>query len=285
MTQLLIALILQASTLGVTAPQENAPAKSDETEKSSQVATGPLRVELAAMFEGRYWYEDPSREGARESEMRLQFRVAGEKVAKISRHGNPVITEMVDSTGKELIDPDEITDEQREETRLVTVPAERMREDGLLLVARADAAAREAKSIKKIRGTIRALIADDYEEITIANPKQYTGKLIEHPRLSELGIEVRVVSKDELDEAAPLAMFILEFKTKKENVRDVAFYDAWMKPLRSRERPLRTQAGKEFMGYALIGRDIGDDFQLVLQVFPQVEDVRIPIELNDVPLP
>lgn len=246
---------------------------------------GPLRGEIDALRDSRFWFMD-SQPNNPKSDLQMRLRIRGERVDQIARSGNVILDEAVDDTGKALFSKT-YTQEERDSTRPVTVPADRLRSSGWQLSIGLDSPTRAAKSVK-LRGSVRLVLAKDREDITVDNPLQYVGKTIENPRLRELGVEVRVLPPSDVqEEAEPLPpgnkLMVFQYVKGAERVQGVTFYDANMKALRGRERPLQTKAGEAVVGQQLTA-DLSADCQAVFQVFPQVEDLRLPLQL-DVPLP
>jgi len=246
---------------------------------------GPWRGEVVALFDARYWYAEQDR-GGRESRLQMQVRVAGERVAEVVRYGNVVFDEAVDDTGQALLAPDAYTEQERTETRLIRWPVDRLRNEGLRLPASVGSPNRTARTLT-LRGSVRLIVAAEQVEITVDNPLQFAGKIIDHPRLRELGIEVRMVTPEELGSGAqPISREpALEFVKGEEQIHSVSFHDAWMRPIRHRERPTQTTEGKAVIAYGLPGGKLDEDSQLVLKVFPKIEDVRVPINIDALRLP
>ena len=246
---------------------------------------GPLRIDISAMREIRLKYLDSAERSAAESNFAIQVRVQGERLKEVSRHGSFILTEIVDDTGQSLIDPKADSEEDKTTTRRLTVPPERLREAGLQLVARAKMAPRESRLLKKVRGTIHLILADKAEKYTILNPLQYADKTIDDARLKALGVEVRLVPAGEFEQPVPEGCIVLHFKTKPEYIQGVTFYDGWMRPLAARERQLTTTSGQQCTGYCFQGNALDNEMQLVLEVYSKVEDIQLPLEADNVPLP
>ncbi len=246
---------------------------------------GPLAVAVVAIFDARYWFEH-TRTGTRESEMRMQIRISGEDIKKIVRAGEVIFTEVVDDTGKSLVDPQSYTEEQKTQTRPVNAAPERLREQGLMTGTRFGSPARGAKTVKLV-GSVRVVKAADREEVTIDNPLQYVGQTIENPRLKELGIEVKVVPVAELPGSPPPAdqMIALQYLRGDQQIAGIKLLDGWMKPVRYRERPMNTMSGDPVAAYLAQGSALDENTQLVLEVFPHVEETEVKINLDAVRLP
>lgn len=283
---LCLLLAFQPAAAKTPAGQPTAPAQEPETKPAPVYDVGPLRAEVTAMYDARYWYADAP-PGARKSELRMQLRIVGEGITRMARVGNVIFTEAVDDTGKALVGPDTYTEQQKTETRPFHFPAERIRSSGILLGARVDSPNRDARTVK-LRGSVRLILASDPEEITIDNPLQFMGKILENDRLKELGVQVRVVDPAELEgESLPPAerLFVLEYLTDEAHIAKVTLHDAWMKPIRARQRRLKTKDGKSVVGFTLSGGTIDENCQLVLSVYPKIEDKQVPIEVDALKLP
>ena len=284
MWSLCLLLALQPAPAGAVQPTP-VPQPAQEAEAAPRYDLGPLHGEVIAMFDARYWYSEDM-PGSRQSELRMQMRMSGEGIVKAARVGNVVFDEAVDDTGRALITAETYTDEERTETRALNVGAERLRSTGLMLGARMDAPSRDAKTVK-LRGSVRVILASGSEEITIDNPLQYVGKDIENDRLKELGIQIRVLAPDVLAGDTPPSgqILVLQYVQGDQQIHRVELHDAWMKPMRHRERPMKTKDGEDVIGCAVQGGTVDDKTQLVLNVFQTIDDQRIPIVIDALKLP
>jgi len=247
---------------------------------------GPLRAELIAMREIRFTATDPEMASRLRSELGMQFRVRGERIAQIVKQGNLIFTDLVDDTGESLLDPNTYSEADKTSTRIVMVPPERLRTDGLIVTTRNKPSARGAKVLAKVLGSIRLILADQPEKYTLVNPLQFYGKTIEDPRLKQLGIEIELVPLDQIDNPPPGNRgIIFRYKAKGEHIQRASFVDGAMKPIAARETTITTKAGDPCPMYYFEGTAFNDEMQLVLEVHPQVDDVRVPVELDNVNLP
>jgi hypothetical protein len=269
---------------GVTHVPPAPPATQPMDELAVTYDQGPLRSEVLAMFDARYFFLEKT-PGARESELRMQVRFAGSGIENTVRVGNIIFTEATDDTGRALITPETYTDEQKTEMRPFNYPPERLKSSGLLLQAKLDSPARAARTMR-LRGSLRVVMAPEKLEISIDNPLQYVGKIIPNEKLKEIGLEVRVVPAEELsEEQSQPNQLVLQIAKGDEKVQEVAFYDGYMKQMRPRERTLKTNSGESVKAYSITSGTLDENTQMVLRVFPKTEDVSIPIELDSVPLP
>jgi hypothetical protein len=269
-----------------------APGQAGVGEDEAEVAPavrydeGPLRGAVVALYDARFWFAE-GMPGGRESSLQMRVRVWGEKITGVVRYGMVIFDEAADDTGKSLVGPETYTEEERTQMRPANQPAEFLREHGLILAARVDTPNRAAQTVK-LRGSARLILAPEQEEITIDNPLQYLGKTLDHKRLTELGIEVRLVPAEEIADTAPPPterMPILEYVKGRDRVNKVSFHDAEMKERRHRERPMKTKDDKAVVGYAIVSGALDENSQLVLQVFPEIEEVRVPVEAEALKLP
>ena len=247
---------------------------------------GPMKATLVAMREVRLvMLEGEARPGF-ESDLRMQFRISGDKLNEISRFGNFILTELVDDTGQSLLTDTTYSEADKTMTRPNTIPPERLRESGLLLTTRTGPAARGAKTLKRIRGYVNLVLASSTESVTIVNPQQYYGKIIESPELQELGIQIRVVPVDEFQPPLPENRTIaLEYVGNPANIREATFVDGWMRPVRAPERKAKTKAGVECSVFTIDPSALNNELQLVLQVHPKVEETKVEYAGDDIPLP
>jgi len=288
MWQVCLFVLMQAAGGGAAqGVQEKQPVTTAPT-TAPTYDQGPLRCEPIAVFDARYWYRD-EQQGPRGSELQMRFRVSGERIAEIVRFGNVILTEAVDDAGKSLIGPNTYTEEERTSTRPLTMAGERLRSMGLLLPCRLETPSRAAKSLK-LHGTVRLVLAKEREQVTIDNPLQYVGKPLENEKLQALKVSLRLLSSEDIapeEEGLPAAnqMLIIQYLGGQDRVHSATPHDAYMKPLRSRERPLKLKGGGAAVGYIVAGGEINQDCQLVLEVFPTIEDARLPIEFDRLELP
>jgi hypothetical protein len=248
---------------------------------------GPLRVEVVALMEARMKNLDPQPGTPRDSEMRIQFRVQGVGVDKIVRFGNIILEEVVDDTGRALLRPDQYTESDRTALRPMAAPPERLREAGLLMMGRTEAASRNARTLKTLRGTVRIVLAERApEQVTIDSIVTKVGPL-EDTRLAAAGVQLRVLPADELETAptAPNKAFLLQYVAGRSAVKGATFYDASLRQIRARESETRTRSGETVFQYLIDEKLWSPDTQLVLEVYPQVEEKSIAIDLTDFELP
>ena len=274
-------LLLQQADPSVTVQAETPQATTAPTTQE-----GPMRVELVGIQEMREAYLGPKVERPSRSQLTLGMVMAGARLKEVVKVGNVIFTEVVDETGKSLIGPDTYDEKKRTSLGPVQVTPEVIMRGGIRLVSKLESAARNAATIAKMKGTVRVLYATDMEEITIVNPRQLLGTIIVHPRLKELGIEIRVMPAGDPRSVPPRDMFIsLQFLTKEDHVRGVEFCDAWMKPMLTRPRPMKTNADEDCMVYQVSRGKLDVDSQMVIQLYPELEETEIEVEFNDVPLP
>jgi len=285
--------MLQVSVLLLTLvalPPQGQPQTASGDEQKLEMKSydeGSMRCEPVAVFDARYWYleEQP---GVHPSELQMRWRISGFRMPKIARYGQIILTEAVTDTGQVLFDPNSYTEEQRTQTSPPNLPPNRLKYTGVLLPMRLDSPSREAKSLR-LRGSVRVILAEESEEITIDNPRQYVGQNLKHDRLAELGIEVRVVPREELEGPAASAsigkQIALEFVKGEEHIKSVDFYNGWMRAIQVRDRNVNTTTGVQAKAYNFGADWLTDQCQLVLTVFPEIEEKTLPIEYDALELP
>lgn len=258
------------------APEPEGP-KVDYTE-------GPLRIEVVAMREGRLLYlDDPNRSEA-ESQFAMQVRVRGDKLLSITRFSNLLLEEVVDETGREMFDPNSLGEQDRTMHPL-SLPPERLRETGLLLVVRAKVAARKAQQLRTVRGTVNLVLAEQSEKITIPNPLQYVGTTLVDPRLEELGLRIRVLPATDLKQQPHGQCVVLDYGDKAGNVKEALLFDGMMRQLPAAERRVPTNDDRTVSAFCFESATPMEEVQLVLTVHPKVEELKLPLDAKDVPLP
>jgi len=267
-------------------PSVAVQAETPQVTTAPTTQEGPMRVKLVGIQETRETYLDPKAERPNRSRLRLGMLMAGARLKEVVKLGNVIFTEVIDETGKSLIGPDTYDEEKRTTMRPAEVTPDVIQRGGLQLVSDLQPANRQAATIAKMKGTVRVLYATQMEEITIVNPRQLMGTIIVHPRLTELGIEIRVMPAGDPRGVPPRDMFItLQFLTKENHISGVEFHDAWMKPMLTRPRTMKTNAGENCIVYQVSRGKLDVDSQMVIQVYPELEETQIEVEFNDVPLP
>lgn len=246
---------------------------------------GPLRLEITGMSESRVWVLNPQT-GMPRSELLLQLRLVGERVPDVVRAGRVIFTEAVDDSGQALLRPDSYTEAERTETFRVRSNPDVLRERGLAMNTRLDATSRSAKSLRTLKGGLRVIMASTSEDVAIPNPRQWEGKVVEHPRLKELGIELKVLAAGN-PSSVPHTLGTITLATSKnqEYVKGIEFFDAWMARMRASARNAQSNEGEPVVVYQLGDQQLTENSQMIIQVFPKIEDVRVPIELENVALP
>jgi len=267
-------------------PSVTVQAETPQVTTAPTTQEGPMRVELMGLREIREAYLSPRAERPARSRLQLGMVMAGARLKEVVKVGNVIFTEVVDETGKSLIGPDTYDEKKRTSLGPVQVTLEVIMRGGLRLVSDLEPANRKAATIAKMKGTLRVLYATEMEEITIVDPRELMGTIIVHPRLKELGIEIRVMPAGDPRTVPPRGTFIsLQFLTKEDHIRGVEFCDAWMKPMLTRPRTMKTNADEDCMVYQVSRGKLDVDSQMVIQLYPVLEEAQIPVEFNDVPLP
>jgi hypothetical protein len=262
-----------------------APQSAEEVEMSTYI-DGPWRAEILAMREVRLrLLQDIKLPPGIESDLRMQIRIAGADLTKVVSFGNLILTEVVDDTGKSLVDENTYSEQEKTTMRSMMIPPERLKETGLLLTTRNKEAARGAAKLSRVKGAVRLLLAENAESCTIVNPEQFKGQRLEHPRLQALDVEVRVAPHEDFEQAPPPQCVILQIKSKPEQIKAVQFYNGWMQRLPYRERRLVDRNGAECKAYCFQSEVINDELQLVLEVYPEIEEISVRLNETDVELP
>jgi hypothetical protein len=277
------------SLLLLLVPQIIAP--PDEPTTSPAAAplynTGPLRVELMGVREIRFWSSDPVLAARMESDLQMRLRIQGERVDEIVRTGSVLLTEVVDDTGKALIDETTYKDIDTKTTHTITITPDRLRDSGLLMSARTKPSARGARTLKVLHGTIRVILAKDKEKFTVVNPFHYYGQTLVDPRLAALGIEIEVLPADQLENAPAMERgIIFHYKTKREHVFNAAFCDGWMRPVPTRDSWInKKDTAEPCQAFFFEPSAFNDELQVVFEIHPQIEDRQLPIQIDDFALP
>ena len=255
--------------------------------KGMTLPTGPMRVEPWSITETRNYYKsDPPPTGVN-STLSLRTKLTGDRLVYLAGRGEMIIEEMVDDTGKVLLSINDVP--AKELTAVYPLRAgKRMLQAGYTaLNVNAQASARGATKLKSVKGYLNVVYAKQTEEIVIDNPLRFVGGLIEHPKLQEIGIKIKVLDPEA--KARPTSgkpTLGLQFLDNSDKyIRKMDFYDAWLKPLYARERPMETPEGEAFTLYSAMAGKFDADTQLVIRYYPKIEEEKIPFEFTDLELP
>lgn len=286
---LMLPLLLCLSQSATTAlnPQDLAKGQ-DPTVPAPKYDTGPLRVELLGMAEMRVKMLETIAGGPKESDLRMQFRVQGEGIEKIVRIGNLIFTELVDESGKSLIDENSYTENDKTSLRPVTLPADRLKSGALQIPARLPKVAdRKASSLKKVRGGVKVILGGLSEQITVDQPLKFKGKAIDLPRIKEIGVEVQVISAENVASppTPPDRAFVLQIKTKKENIKSITWFDGSMRPIRPREVQVTLTNNEQASAYIFEPNQLNDELQMTLDIYPTIEEKTLNVAIDDFQLP
>lgn len=268
------------------APAQEQPTTQPQPEPP-KFDQGPLRLELMALQEMRRWADDPNIAQRMPVGMQLTFRLQGDRIGELVRYGNLIFTELVDSTGKVLKDPNDYTAIDRQVTRQTPYPPDRLRENGIIVPARVDATARGATQLKAARGNVRVILATEKVKVTVLNPFQYYGKALEHPRLKELGVEIEIIPLDQVQNLPPNERGLaLRYKQGGDKVQSASFYDGRMMPVMAHPNWMTDAAGQPVELYHLESpAHLTDELQMVFEVHPKIEELTLPVNLENLDLP
>ena len=156
----------------------------------------------------------------------------------------------------------------------------------MMVIGNVSASARDAKTITTGRGKVKVILATEFEEVTIENPLRFRDNVIEHPRLLELGVEISVLPPgDPANIPANEQYMVVQFKRGFMRIRNLKFYDGWMREVRSRGSVGKTIAGEECFVYQILNGRLTEDAHLVINVYPKIEVYQLPIVLDGEALP
>lgn len=260
----------------------------EEAEEEIQLPTGPMRIEPYAVSESRVRYREGAAEAAASSKLRLQVTLTGERLKDIVGLGHLVIEEAIDDTGAVLAAPENIQKRDRSATSPVRITKRVLKRGFVTSMAELPAPAREARKLAKVTGWINVVYGDGTENILVDNPLQYLGGYLKHPRLEELGMNIRVIEPgDEVDEQREGQGVALQFERCAKQVRNTEFFDAWLKPMYPRARRVETPDGEDYMYYGVMPgvAKVDADTQMILTVWPEIEEERIRFSFENIELP
>lgn len=248
--------------------------------------TGPMRIEPLMIRENRVSYQGELPERPVESFFRIQVRVTGERFPEIVGIGPLIVDEMIDDRGTVLVAPEDVKPEDWTGATPITLTRNVIARGFVIRAADVKPPGRDAHQLRKISGGVEVMYARKTEEIMIDDPLQYLDKYLEHPRLEELGIKIWMVRPgEEIDVRRHGRGIGLRFDQGSKRIRRVEFYDAWMKPLYTRDQRMETSDGEEYMYYGSMVGPMDADTQMLLKVFPEIEEERIRFTFENVELP
>ena len=260
-------------------------------EPTSQAVGDPaesgLRIELLTINETRRAYRvpPPNPEMPTNSTAQIMLTIEGPRVPEIFRYGSPVFEIVVDDTGQSMMEGVTYRDEIREATRFPNA-RQKSGQVPVMVIGNLSASARGAKTIKTGRGTVKVVLATESEEVTIENPLRFRGKIIEHPRLLELGVEISVLPRGDPENIPVNEQYlVVQFKRGFMRIKNLKFYDGWMRETRSRGSVGKTVAGEECFIYQILNGRLTEDAHLVVNVYPKIEVYQLPIVLDGEALP
>lgn len=255
--------------------------------KDMKLPEGPMRVEPWAFMETRNYYKDDPPTGGVKSTLVFRTKLVGERLVYLAGRGEMIIEEMIDETGKTLLTTADFN--PKELTKIYPLRAgKRMIQAGYAaLQATGEAASRNARTLRTAKGYVNVVYAKRTEEILIDNPLQYVGGFLEHPKLKEIGLKIKVIDADgkfkETGSAPGLGLQFMDDCQK--YIRMIDFYDAWLKPMYARERPMETPEGEEYVLYVSMVGKMDADTQLAIKYYPEIEEERVRFEFNELELP
>ena len=263
-----------------------APARMEGPPEPIKPPPGPMRVEPFNIIETRIRNLRNGGTLASRSNLRFQVLITGERLGEVVGLGNLIIEYMADDTGQVLASLDDYPESEREATSPIRI-SKRMLKRGLVQrVSEAKLPSRKATKLTEVRGWVNLVYATETEEIMIDNPLQYLGGYIEHPRLAELGLKIEVVKPDEnIVKRAQRKGIALRFSDNLKHVRKVEFFDAWLKPLYPRQHNINPENGKPYIFYEPMVGQIDTDTQMLLTIYPKIEEQKLRFEFKDIELP
>lgn len=249
--------------------------------------SGPMRVELAAVYESRIRDILPGPQKPPQSAMRILLRLSGARSPELIRLGTPILDVAEDETGASLIEEGAFTEKMRESTRPVRIDARFKKLGFVPLQVDIMASTRPAQKLAKIEGFLNAVYGGETHEVEITDPLRFAGGYIEHPKLDAVGIKIRVLEMGKeaaMDSVLPGIGYRIEGDANK--LRQMTFYDAWFAQVQTRARDGRDFNGEPFR-YAEFGggAQCDADTQLVIRLYDNVEEARIDFSFTDVELP
>lgn len=279
---LLVALALQPS-VSPTVPQP-APTLEERMAQSEHFAGEP-RLALLVLWEQRFNFLEEITAQPPNSELQLRARVAGSMLKNLVRYGNLVIEKAVDNSGKSLINTEVQDDAYRSDMRQSPDKGS-MVNNGLVVPGRLLASGRTATKLSEFEATLTVFSGEGDEAIVVVDPVASMNSTIEHPRLSELGIEIFVMPEGDDPEGTSFGRLSFRIVKGYEMIRDIEFVGEWLQPISSqRSRDTLDSDGTRILSFRP-GRTAFDrSTQMILNVVPDIQKDVIRLNLSDIELP
>jgi len=251
-----------------------------------ELPTGPMRIEPFSISEERIIFLGEAPKEHAQPSLRIQVKLTGERFADIVGIGHLVIDKIIDDTGADLSNPEGIQPRDLSATSPVRMTPRLLARGTIVRGATVKAPTRDARKIKSVTGWVNMVYGKETEDILIDNPLQYKGGLIKHPRLEELGMKIKVVEPgEEIQQKRDGRGIGLQFVRCAKQVRNTEFFDAWMKPIYPRARRVQDAEGNDYMYYGIVVGELDEDAQMLLTVFPNIEEQRLPFSAENLDLP
>ncbi len=275
----MLMFLLTGALIALMQTQPTDVGPSQVTQPEQPKFEGPMRVEPVAVMESRLWLKDGDRSDR--SRLAVQCRVTGERLTNVVKMGRLIFEELKDDTGAVLISGDDLNEAQRERMRDMQITPQILQAGGVLLAANAELPARAATKLIG-SGYVQVAYSSAVEEIMIDNPLRFAGGTIDHPRLTELGVKIRVPKAgDEIDLPKGDKSLPLDILEGQEKLESVQLYDAWFRLLKTRPKQIKDKNDKPVAVYdVLAGADISEDTQLVLRLYANVETDKVTFKFE-----
>lgn len=220
----------------------------------------------------------------RRSQFQLITRLEGSAIPDVTRLSYPVFIEYRTDMNEHLVDYT-----KRAGREDITHPYERpdmiRQSEYIDLPLDVDMLpGREATKLARVAGYVWVVLGGAVEPVWIPHAKRLEGGYLEHPRLEELGIRIRMLTADEAPEIADGRSYALVIEAGQEHVRNIAAFDPWLRNTRVQPQQVRRE-GVTYTVFRLFDQPFTDDWELGVYVFPNPEKLRIPFEFHDVELP
>lgn len=248
---------------------------------------GPMGIDLLVIYEQRFSFRETLPGNIPTNEVQMRFRLRGERIDQLVRYGNLSFDEAVDSTGKSLIREQDNTDEFRTFLRRANTNPQGLVANGLPMPARLIAPNRAATTFRTLKGSVRIVRAEGREAIVVVDPMSMVGKKIEHPRLEQLGIELEILpAGNPTGFKDPSRAMAIKQGKGSEKIDRILFCDEWLRAVGTRPPSERlSNEGEPCVVYQATREPFDDNTQMVIEVYQNAKDERIPFSFTDVELP
>ena len=248
--------------------------------------SGPLRVELYAILEQRVKINGDAPDSAPKPMSRVFFKVTGEGLYDIFRMSRLVVDEFKDDAGGVMFDPATISEADKSSMNPLA-NGDAVRQQGFaMLDLTCKLPDRGAKKVASGKGYVNVLVGESETQVRIENPIKAAGAEIDNEMLKKFGIKARLLKLgEETTDPSGANGVALRIEAGDESIKQVDFYDDWMRKVATRGRPGTAKDGKPYTFYMVAAGTINNDWTMLVTMYGKVEKKKLEFSIKDVELP